>query len=178
MIISKNTDLKSLSFIQDGDKLEITKDIALNRQFLIMLAERFPNSDITVLSGYNSVMTQYSSQQPFFSTAETKVFIENLNFLRSKYSKDITFDDMFSTTQVLEATKKFNNTVRHIKSLKINGRPLSPLEKFYAAYSYVTQRMYNETELIENSALSRNLINVLTTDKIVCVSHTNNFICC
>ena len=27
MIISKNTDLKDLSFIKDGDKLEITKDI-------------------------------------------------------------------------------------------------------------------------------------------------------
>ena len=173
MIISKNTDLKDLSFIKDGDKLEITKDIALNRQFLIMLAERFPHSDITVLSGYNSVMTQYSSQQPFFNTAETKVFVENLNYLRSKYSKDVTFDDMFSTTQALDATRKFNATVKHIKALKINGRPLSPLEKFYAAYSYVTQRMYNETELIENSALSRNLINVLTADKIVCVGYTN-----
>ena len=173
MIISKNTDLKNLLFIQDGDKLEITKDIALNKQFLTMLLTRFPNSDITIMSGYNSAMTQYSSQQPFFNTQETNIFIENLNYVRSKFARDITFDDMFSAEQALEATRRFNTTVNHIKSLKVNGRPLSPLEKFYSAYNYVTQRMYNEVDLIENSALSRNLINVLTTDKIVCVGYTN-----
>lgn len=173
MIISNNTDIRNLSKIRDGEKLEITKELALNKSFLTMLATRFPNSDITVLSGYNAAMTQYSSQQPFFDTKETQVFIENLNYLRSKFSKDITFDDMFSAEQALEATRNFNATVKHIKSLKVNGRPLSPLERFYAAYNYVTQKMYNEVDLIENSALSRNLINVLTTDKIVCVGYTN-----
>ena len=173
MIISKSTQLKDLDVIQDGDKIEITKEIALNRQFLTMLMEKFPNSTFTVLSGYNATMTPYSAQNPFFNIEETNVFISNLNHIRKTFQKDLSFDDMFSVEQTLEASRNFNTTVRHIKSLKVNGRPLSPLEKFYYAYNHVTQRMYNEEQLTENSALSRNLINVLTTDKIVCVGYVN-----
>ena len=173
MIISKSTQFKDLKNIQDGDKIEITKELALNRQFLTMLMSKFPNSTVTILSGYNANMTPYSLHNPFFNIEETNQFIENLNYVRKTFNQDLTFDDMFSAEQALEATRNFNSVVKHIKSLKVNGRPLSPLEKFFYAYDFVTQRCYNEEGLMENSALSRNLINVLTTDKIVCVGYSN-----
>lgn len=75
----------------------------------------------------------------------------------------------YSFDKVCEANAKLDAWAEEIRNLTIDGKSLSPLEKFYVAYSYVTQFEYREST---NSGTSRNLISVLTGDKIVCVGYS------
>lgn len=73
---------------------------------------------------------------------------------------------VYSVGEVFLANSKINLWVDEINSKKINGKPLSPLEKFYLAYDIVTDFEFNESESIFDA---RNLISVLQGNKIVCV---------
>ena len=67
------------------------------------------------------------------------------------------------------ASRKINTVVRDITEARIDGKPLSNYEKFLWAYQFVTDRVYTEEGTNQDPSISRNLVSVLSSDKIVCV---------
>lgn len=170
MFISKDTTREEFEFVYDGKQFTITKDIALNRDYLDFLCSTYPNSKITIHSGYSVV---YSSTKTLYDEKETTVLADNANYVLEKYGKELTFDEDFSVKQAITASRKINNIVKSINETNINGEPLSPFEKFILAYRYVTDRIYKEVDDGEDLSKSRSLISVLNGDKIVCAGYAN-----
>jgi hypothetical protein len=170
MFISKDTTREEFEFVYDGKLFTITKDIALDRDYLDFLCSTYPNSKITIHSGYSVV---YSSTKTLYDEKETTVLADNANYVLKKYGKELTFDEDFSVKQAITASRKINNIVKSINETNINGEPLSPFEKFILAYRYVTDRIYKEVDDGEDLSKSRSLISVLNGDKIVCAGYAN-----
>ena len=170
MFVSKHTSLEDFRFIEDGHKFEISKDIALDKDYLDFLFSTYPNSNITINSGYGVL---YSSPTTLYDESETKVLADNANYILEKYGKTLTFDDDFSVEQALIASRKINNIVEEINSTNLNGTPLSPFEKFILAYRYVADRIYKEVDAGDDLSKSRSVISVLNGDKIVCAGYAN-----
>ena len=172
MIISKKTNPEELDKISNGDNIQITKDVALNQDFLLAIATRFPDSKISIFSGYDSRET-HSEQNPFFDNEQLKTLNENAKILLEQHKIKLVFDDDISIEQATLANRKFNNWVSDIQKASIDGKELSDLEKFLWAYQIVTERVYTLETSEETTAKSRNLFEVLTGDKIVCVGYAN-----
>lgn len=56
---------------------------------------------------------------------------------------------------------------------EIKNKKLSPFERFLCAYDFVTTKIYKEESKFEPVETSRNLIEILNGDKIVCVGYAN-----
>ncbi len=171
MFVSKTTE-KSVKALYGNSSFEITKEVALDREFLDFLCLNFPKADIKILSGYDNTQL-YSAFDTLYTTEETKVLAENANYVQEKYGKTLTFDEGFSVHQAIVASRKIDNIVSEIKNTKLNGEELSPFEKFMLAYRFVTERLYKEVEPGEELSKSRNLISILNGDKVVCVGYAN-----
>lgn len=170
MFISKETTSEDFEFVVDGKQFTISKDIALDRNYLDFLCTTYPNSKITIHSGYSVL---YSSPTTLYDEDETKTLADNANYVLEKYGKELTFDEDFSVKQAITASRKINNIVKEINETNINGEPLSPFEKFILAYRFVTDRIYKEVDAGEDLSKSRSVISVLNGDKIVCAGYAN-----
>lgn len=155
-------------FAVDGQNIEITKDVVLDCDLLDYIFYSFPHSKITILSGYDQYQI-YSSFECLYDVTEVSTLAENVNYIKRKYYRDLSFDDMFSVKQAINASRKINNIVREISEARLDGKPLSPYEKFLWAYQFVTNHVYKEEGKNKSPAISRNLISVLNSDNIVCV---------
>ena len=155
-------------FVQDGQDIEIAKDIVLDGELLDFVFEQFPNAKVTILSGYDEKQL-YPSFDGLYNEEEANVLAENVRHIRQTYHRDIVFDEGFTVEQALMASRSINNIVKQISEARINGQTLSNYEKFLWAYHFVTDRVYTEESPKEDPAVSRNLVSVLSGDKIVCV---------
>lgn len=168
MFITKETTIESLKQIQDGVDLKLTKEVVLNKDLLVFILQNFPNSNITILSGFSNKGNNYSSFEYLYNEDEIKILLENTTIAREKYKKELTFDELFSVEEALSASRQINNIVSEISSANVEGQKLSNLEKFLYAYTYVVNRVYMEEKDSDNPQVSRNPIGVLNGDKIVC----------
>lgn len=167
MIINKFTSIKDLEKIEDGEYLKITKDIALNFDMLEYLLKTFPKSNISIMSGYDRNQV-YTAHDTLYTEEETKILAEHTDYALLKYNKEILFDGKYTVEEAIVASRKIDAVVN-----EINKKKLSPFEKFLYAYDFVTSRIYNEESWIEPVETSRNLIEILNGDKIVCVGYAN-----
>ncbi len=167
---SEGVALKSLLkfFICNGQDIEVSKDIALDKDLLSFIFEYFPNSKVTILSGYDKNQL-YPYFEGLYNEEESKTLSENTNHIKQTYQREITFDEGFSVSQALRASRMINNIVKEISEARIDGKPLSPYEQFLWAYQFVTDRVYTEELSSEDPSVSRNLISIFSGDKIVCV---------
>ncbi len=97
------------------------------------------------------------------------------NGLTCRYQSSVIYNKgntYYKIDQVLEATKKLNNWVNEIRNARVDGRELTPYEKFLYAYEIVTQFDYALERKGDNSSLSRHMIHILTGDKIVCAGYS------
>ncbi len=171
MIITPETPLNVLD--ANITKLYISKDASLNKHFLELLLQKFPNAEFCIKT-VNQSNSSTIGNNVLYNNEELVVLADNVNTSRQKYHKDITFDDEFTIEQAIDASKKLNEWEDYIKNMTIDGKPLSPLEKYTVAYSLVSNRFYNlETKGQQNASISRNLISVLTDDYIVCAGFAN-----
>lgn len=123
----------------------------------------------------------HSTTKGMYDSSRFLDFIKLNNYISSKYKTElnITESNIFlsyswTLDEVIEANLKIDNITREVLDARIDGRPLSPLEKYLYIYDYVTSFQYKEVEnWPDNSHLSRNIINVLNGDKIVCVGYSS-----
>ena len=130
-------------FIRDGQDVEIAKDIALDADLLDSIFKQFPNSKVTILSGYDKRQL-YPFFDGLYTEEESIVLAQNINQIKQTYNRDITFDEGFSVGQALKASRTINNIVKEISEARLDRKPLSPYEKFLWAYQFVTDRVYSE----------------------------------
>lgn len=170
-LTKKNFD-ENAPYLQDGYTIIITKEIALDAEKMTYLTTKYPESHIDILSGYDKKQI-YSNPDTLYTEEETRVLVKNVNIVKEKTGKTVTFDNQFTLEEALNASRHINDVVETIKNARVQGRELSPYEKFMYAYSYVTNRVYTKEGEKEDSAKSRSLISVLNGDKIVCVGFAN-----
>ena len=142
------------------------KSLSLNKELMEFLAKN-SSKNVFYIRENNS-----SSETTLYDEKETQIFIDNVNLIRKKYQKDIKLEDGSTAEQALDASRRINKFVEHINKVKEDGTSLSPLEKYICAYQFVSSFMYkSENEEKENYLTSRNLVSILTGDKIVCVGY-------
>ena len=161
MIVTKNTPISAIEYTET---IFIDKDVSLDTHFLEQIMQTFPLSKI-IIQTYNLEMHSSIDGSVLYNTEELEVLAKNTNLAKEKYNKDLSFDDGFSVEQAIEASGKINDMAEFINNAKINGEPLSPLEKYTLAYSLITKKLYTKSESVQGS---RNIISVLTGDEIVC----------
>lgn len=159
----KNKEIESLLFTK---KTILT----FSSEDLEKVFQTFPNSNISIdidsFTYFNDV------NDCIYTNTELKK-IYQLNNIARKNNKKLYFIDSHinnSLREVICANRKLKLWAKTINEAKLDGKPLSPLEKFYYAFSLVTKYNYKDSE---NKSLARNLINILNTDGefIVCFGY-------
>lgn len=102
---------------------------------------------------------------------ETKIFAEAVNTLREA-GADCYFMEGFTPEQAIDATSKLSKWADEIKEAKVNGKELSPYEKYLYAYEIASHYLYKNNNK-GDAAASRNVVRVLNGDKIVCVGFSS-----
>lgn len=150
--------------LQDNDEefvgvsLSKVQSTQINDEFIKMFNQYFPDSFLVVDVTNSGLFTS----EEFSKIATTKEALKN----RLMFSENFSY---YNFDKVCLANSKLNNWANEINNLTLDGKPLSPLEKFYVAYNYITRFNYNES--ITDSYDSRNLVNVLNSTNIVCVGY-------
>lgn len=170
MLITKNIPFNLYEDVAAGEKIYIDKEVSLDANYLEIILQRFPNANITIVTSES--YANFSSDV-LYNHEELEILTQNVNLVRTKYNRDITFDDEFSIEQAIEASRKLNDWEKLINEATINGKPLSPLEKYMLAYSLVSKRYYKLEKEGDSTALSRNIISVLNDDYICCAGFAN-----
>lgn len=108
-----------------------------------------------------------------YSKEETKVFIENYNYIKKKYNGEMLINHEFSVEMAVDATNKVNDWAEKILSARVDGRSLSAFEKYLMAYQIVSHYgAYKEYPGDTGaSRQSRDLVSVLNSDYIVCTGY-------
>lgn len=167
MLVNKYTTKQDLLAFEDGEYIKVTKDVALDFDMLEYLLKTFPNSNISIMSGYDRNQI-YSAHNTLYTEEETRVLAENTNRAFSEFNKEILFDGKYTIEEAINASRQINDVVAEISKKK-----LSPFERFLCAYDFVTSKIYKEESKNEPVETSRNLIEILNGDKIVCVGYAN-----
>ncbi len=123
--------------------------------------------------GYKTFVIRMERSMEGLSEEDTATFAEAVNALRQE-GLDCRFQDGFTPEQALEASRKVSSWVDEINNARVDGQELSPFEKFLYAYEIATNFVYklgdkNEEGKEIDPYQSRNLVRVLTGDRIVCV---------
>ena len=170
MLITKNVPLNFIGKIKPNETIYIDKDVSLDTNFLELILQKFPDSKITIMTSddYSNFSTDV-----LYTHDELEILSQNINLARTKYNRDISFDDEFTIEQAIEASRKLNDWEKLINEATINGQTLSQLEKYMLAYSLVSKRFYKLENEDENKSLSRNIISVLNDDYICCAGFAN-----
>ena len=161
----------------DCKTIIINRDIVLDADMIDKICRHFDALDIRVSIPIANVV-----QSTIFDEAETLILKQNFDKLEAnKFSAlfvegdDIENYSGYTLEETLLASKKIAEWANHINSASVEGRSLSPLEKFLYAYELVTRFAYQkEDKTIPNSEMdSRNLVKVLNGNKIVCVGYAS-----
>lgn len=91
MLVNKFTTEEDLRNMQDGEYIKITKDVALNFGMLEFLMKSFPNSNITIMSGFDRNQI-YSAHDTLYDEEETKILFDNVARAFDEFDKEILFD--------------------------------------------------------------------------------------
>lgn len=134
----------------------------LNDDFISLLSDYLPNADLSI-----------DAYKDGFFSAEEMNKIYSLKIKCDKAGNNLVFSDCMQTydfESVCRSNLYLEAWANQINNMKIDGKNLSPLEKYYMAYNIVTQFKYTATE---DLSVSRDLISVLTTGNIVCVGYAH-----
>ena len=143
----------------------------LSEEFYTKVAKLLENKQTKVLFSVNE---ESENSDCIFNEEQTKKLASNVNIFLSKGIDAQIYSEVNAQTypldKVLDANRKLHAWANLINSARVDGRELSPLEKYL--YAFVTVSNYFDYSMEredENPSVSRALVNVLTGDRIVCV---------
>ena len=161
---------------RDLRTITISRELSLDTEFIKRLCEKCPKQKIKVyvpIWNYN--------QSAIFDQEELKVLYHNVSTLLKSGSNVSFVEDYeeiqkgYSFNEAITASRKVDDIVKTIKNAKVDGRELSPLEKYLYAYIYATEHEYNESgkDTSDERFESRSVVRILNGDKIVCVGYVS-----
>ena len=162
--------LKALLSSENLDNI-VFSNCFLDEAFYKKVASFIEGKNIKVLF---SVAEEGENSDCIFNERQTKTLADNVNIFLSLGTQTEIYSKFngqtYSLDKVLEANTKLFEWAKLINSARVDGRELSPLEKYL--YAFITVSNYYEYSMEnadESPSVSRALVNVLTGDKIVCV---------
>lgn len=162
--------LKALLSSENLDNI-VFSNCFLDEAFYKKVASLIKGKNIKVLF---SVAEEGENSDCIFNERQTKTLADNVNIFLSLGTQTEIYSKFngqtYSLDKVLEANRKLFEWAKLINSARVDGRELSPLEKYL--YAFITVSNYYEYSMEnadESPSVSRALVNVLTGDKIVCV---------
>lgn len=180
--------------ISDEDILNLKKDvidlsdarIVMDRPvalcdstFFEKLCQAFPGIDVFIkVDDVEYDSNFYSSQ--VFDKNQMEILLKNNEVIKkygaNLYLSGFTYGDdplerenIIPFSKVVQANIKMNEWVDKINNAKVDGKPLSPFEKYLYAYQFVTQFKYKEGQIFEARDISR----VLSGKFIVCAGYSS-----
>ena len=128
----------------------------------------------------------FINKDTFKLTQENCTKLVSLNeYIKEKHSKSLSFplstailnpsktSEIWSVEKVLNANIKMEDWANQINSARINGRELSPFEKYIYAYRIISRFAYNDENRGESFEISRQIVGVLNSNRIVCVGYAD-----
>ena len=177
-------------YSEDEDLIiSITQNIALNREELekicklrknitlnIYYAENantgFAQSKIRNRNDHLRYGIHLTKNSYLFNEEESKIFVDNCNYIKSKYGCEITINYNFTVEEAVNASNRVNKWAEQINNAEVNGEKLTPYEKYLWAFQIVNSFVYklsnNDTG---NNKESREVVSVLNSDTIVCAGY-------
>ena len=168
--------------ITDVSKTRIVMDRSLalsSPGFFDTLCSAFPGIDVFVKVDDVEYDVNFKESQ-IFDNAQMDRLIQN-NAIINKYGGELylsayTYGDdplgrenKIPFSRVVQANSKMNNWVNRINNAKVDGKPLSPFEKYLYAYQIVTEFKYSEDQIFEARDISR----ILSGKFIVCAGYAS-----
>lgn len=167
----------STFFSKNEVKSIVFSNCFLNSEFYNFVASIIKGKNIEILFS----VPKGRNADCIFDEKQTQILADNANIFISDghtvelYSK--AYGYKYPLQKVLEANRKLEEWTNLIKNAKVDGRELSPLEKYLYAYITVSNFYdYKKERTNESPIESRALVNVLTGDKIVCVGYAEMLI--
>ena len=156
-------------------EVTISKSLALKDSKIIeKIRKTLPNSRVLIELKETEYDANFNQSQIFDKEQLSTLMLEysiasNYNCVLSLKGNDWVDDklhrrNIIPVSKVIIASGKIEKWVDQINSAKVNGKPLSPFEKYLYAYQIVTQFKFTEKDLFE----ARDIARVLTGDSIVC----------
>ena len=176
-------DLQRMKIYMEADdekepRINLSIPAFMNTSFLAKIAKTFENSNVDILIDLDEA--DVKNKGCIFDEKETqavKVYAEFLNKHVGLGSKISLFDSAtnneYEINEVVHANRMVNDWADKINRATVDGRPLSPLEKYAMAYEMITSFQYKAAETEEGYSKSRGVVDILNGDKIVCAGFTN-----
>ena len=160
IVIDRNTALKGQEFFEKLcsllpgiDVMIKVDDVEYDANFTD--SQVFTREQMNTLFENNAVIEKYGA----------KLYISAYN-----YSDDpLKRENRIPFTKIIQANARMNNWVDKINKARVNGKPLSPFEKYLYAYQVVTQFKYTGDQIFEARDISR----ILSSKYIVCAGYSS-----
>lgn len=159
---------------QEGLQLSEEKEITIDINDL-------SKENIDLIFSVSDKFNILINKDTFILTQENCSKLISFNeYIKQTYSKDLAFplssswgnnkpSEVWSIEKTLNANSKIEDWTAEINNARIDGKELSPFEKYLFAYHTVSHFTYNEEEREDGYELSRTVVGALNSDKIVCV---------
>lgn len=160
-------------------RIAMTREVALaGSELFEKLTKAFPEMDYFVQvddveydSNFNN--SQVFTTDEFISLLESNYTVEKagrkLYFSGYNYVDDpLGKENKIPFSKIIQANMRMENWVEKINNAQVDGKPLSPFEKYLYAYQIVTQFKYTMDEVFQ----SRDVARVLSGKNIVCAGYT------
>lgn len=160
-------------------RIAMTREVALaGPELFEKLTKAFPEMDYFVQVDDVEYDSNFSNSQ-VFTTDEFMSLLES-NYTVEKAGRKLYFsgydyvddplgrENKIPFSKIIQANMRMENWVSKINNAKVDGKPLSPFEKYLYAYEIVTQFKYTMDEIFQ----SRDVARVLSGKNIVCAGYT------
>lgn len=160
-----------------GKTIIINREIALNPTVIDKICKYFNGTSIRVSIPIGNV-----ADSTIFNEEESQILQSNFEKLKQNNfsalfveGSDISSYSGYTLEDTMTASRIISEWANSINSATVYGRPLSPLEKYLYAYSLVTKFKYEKGDdsSTDSRMDSRNLVKVLTKNKIVCIGYAS-----
>jgi len=160
-------------------RIVMERHIALSKPELFeKLCKAFPGVDFFIKVDDIEYDVNFMESQVFNKEEMNRLF-ENHGVISSNganlYLLGYTYDDdprgrenRIPFSKVIQANARMNNWVERINNAKVDGKELTPFEKYLYAYKIVTQFKYTGDQIFEARDISR----VLSSRFIVCAGYS------
>ena len=166
-------------------KLDCTflNDLKINSKYLNNEFKLFENIECIYISGETDEIKKYITKNKelcnYNIILDNNFKLENkaLEEIETKFSSIKNMSFMIDGNTVPVSLESYKYTVSKINEIveKIKKYNYSPLEQIMYAYDLIRNRVYKKEEENEEKNISRDITNVLSGDKIVCVGYANIF---